>query len=426
MVAASSPIRVASPPAAPPVWAGPRTEVDRWEWREGDPGDPVALLEAFLAAHDLAGEPAAQRGTTAVALLLGAVGCARVGGVPAGPASPVPAVPELGAVAYRTGGDEAAAPAAARGAGPWTPSWSDADHASAVEQVRAAIARGDVYQANVVGHRSAPHADAPAALAAAVAGLPGATYGGVLSGDGWAVGCASPEQLVRVVGDRVTTVPVKGTLAVAPGSDAVLRASAKDRAEHVMIVDLERNDLARVAVTGSVEVEQLYALTDWSGLWQAGSTVAARLRPGAGTLDVLRALLPGGSVTGAPKHAACGLLAGLEPVGPRSVHGSAGAAVARRARPRAHDPHRRGRRGPRPPVGRRRHHLVERPGRRGRRGARQGRSGGRCTDPARALAAGPQPSVSLAHHSRRQAGLPTGVCVHSNPVRALARDVARW
>ena len=159
------------------------------------------------------------------------------------------------------------------------------------------------------------HAGPPAALAAAVARLPGAVYGGVLSGDGWAVGCASPEQLVRVVGDRVTTVPVKGTLPVTPGSDAVLRASTKDRAEHVMIVDLERNDLARVAVTGSVEVEQLYALTDWSGLWQAGSTVAARLRPGAGTTDVLRALLPGGSVTGAPKHAACRLLAGIEPVG---------------------------------------------------------------------------------------------------------------
>lgn len=315
MVAASSPVRVLVPPAAPPVWAGPLTEVDRWEWREGDPGDPVALLEAFLAAHDLAVEPSAQRGRTAVALLLGAVGCARVGGVPAGSASPVPAVPELAAVAYRAGGRPAAGPSAPSGAGPWTPSWSDAEHAAAVEQVRTAIARGDVYQANVVGHRSAPHADEPSALAAAVAGLPGATYAGVLTGEGWAVGCASPEQLVRVVGDRVTTVPVKGTLPVAPGADAALRASEKDRAEHVMIVDLERNDLARIAVTGSVEVEQLYALTDWSGLWQAGSTVAARLLPGTGTFDVLRALLPGGSVTGAPKHAACRLLAGLEPVG---------------------------------------------------------------------------------------------------------------
>ena len=297
------------------MWAGPRTEVDRWEWREGDRGEPVELLAAFLAEHDLAREPAAQTGDTAVALLLGAVGCARVGGVPAGRSSPVPAVPEVAAVAYRVGGHALAPPRPAGGAGPWTSSWTDAEHADAVERVREAIGRGDVYQANVVGHRSAPHADDPVALASAVDGLPGAVYGGVLAGDGWAVGCASPEQLVRVVGDRVTTVPVKGTLPVAPGSDAVLRASAKDRAEHVMIVDLERNDLARIAVTGSVEVEQLYALTDWSGLWQAGSTVAARLQPGAGTLDVLRALLPGGSVTGAPKHAACRLLAGLEPVG---------------------------------------------------------------------------------------------------------------
>ena len=315
MVAAPSPIGTPSPPAAPPVWAGPRSEVDRWEWREGDPGDPVELLTAFLAEHDLAGEPAAQAGSTAVALLVGAVGCARIGGVPAGRSSPAPAVPEFAAVAYRAGGDPPVPPGRAGGAGPWTPSWSDAEHASAVERVREAIGRGDVYQANVVGHRSAPHRSDPVALAAAVAALPGATYGGVLAGDGWAVGCASPEQVVRVVGDRVTTVPVKGTLPVAPGSDAVLRASAKDRAEHVMIVDLERNDLARIAVTGSVEVERLYALTDWAGLWQAGSTVAARLLPGAGALDVLRALLPGGSVTGAPKHAACRLLAGLEPVG---------------------------------------------------------------------------------------------------------------
>ena len=315
MVAASSPVRVLSPPGAPPVWAGPRTEVDRWEWREGDPGDPVALLADFLAAHGLVGEPSAQGGDTAVALLLGAVGCARIGGVPPGPASPVPAVPELAAVAYRLGGEPPEPAPAVDRVGPWTTSWSDAEHAGAVEHVRTAIARGDVYQANVVGHRSAPHSGPSVALAAAVARLPGAVYGGVLAGDGWAVGCASPEQLVRVAGERVTTVPVKGTLPVAPGSDAVLRASTKDRAEHVMIVDLERNDLARIAVTGSVEVEQLYALTDWSGLWQAGSTVAARLLPGTGTLDVLRALLPGGSVTGAPKHAACGLLADLEPVG---------------------------------------------------------------------------------------------------------------
>ncbi len=308
------PVVTVRPPATPPGWAGPRTEVDRWEWRPADGGDPVEQLGAFLDAHGLGGEPAAQRGGTAVALLVGATGCARLGGLPDGPASPVPAVPELAVVAFRPGGSTRT-PGAPAGADGWRTSWRDAEHAAAVETVRAAIARGEVYQANVVGHRAAAHRDEPAALAAAVAALPGATYAGVLDGPGWAVGSASPEQLVRVVGDRVTTVPIKGTLAVAPGSDAVLRASSKDRAEHVMIVDLERNDLSRVAVTGSVDVEQLYALRDWSGLWQASSTVAAQLAPGAGTLDVLRALLPGGSVTGAPKRAAWSLLRGLEPVG---------------------------------------------------------------------------------------------------------------
>ena len=85
-------------------WAGPRTEVDRWEWREGDPGDPVDALAGFLAEHGLAVSRRRRAGTP-VALLRGAVGGARVGGVPAGPPSPVPAVPELAAVAYRAGGD---------------------------------------------------------------------------------------------------------------------------------------------------------------------------------------------------------------------------------------------------------------------------------------------------------------------------------
>jgi para-aminobenzoate synthetase component 1 len=95
-----------------------------------------------------------------------------------------------------------------------------------------------------------------------------------------------------------------------------------------MIVDLERNDLSRVARTGSVEVEELYALREWSGLWQACSTVAAQLAPGVTVLDVLRALVPGGSVTGAPKRAACALLAGLEPVGRGPSMGALGVVTA--------------------------------------------------------------------------------------------------
>jgi para-aminobenzoate synthetase component 1 len=135
------------------------------------------------------------------------------------------------------------------------------------------------------------------------------------------VGSASPEQLVRVVGERITTTPIKGTA----GDRGTLHDSAKDRAEHVMIVDLERNDLARVTVAGSVVVEDLYALAEWAGLWHASSLVSGELRAGGvGTADVLRSVLPGGSVTGAPKHAACGLLSRLEPVGRGPAMGALG------------------------------------------------------------------------------------------------------
>ncbi len=322
-----------NPPGRPPSWRGPLVEVDRFEWSPAEAQDDGgsllrAMLTSFLEEHGLAGEPAAQSpaGHTAVALLLGARGCARLAGLPEGRASPV-AVPEVVAIALQRA-DGASKPGKRRAAAPqvgeWTPSWSDEEHAAAVEQVRAAIARGELYQANVVGHRSAPAAGDPRTVAAGVLALAGAAYAGVLSGSGWAVGSASPEQLVKVVGDRVTTVPVKGTRTDRPGARAELLASDKDRAEHVMIVDLERNDLGRIAVIGSVEVERLYDVTRWSDLWHAGSRVAARLQPGVSVVDVLMAVAPGGSVTGAPKRAACALLAELEPVGRGPAMGAMG------------------------------------------------------------------------------------------------------
>ncbi|MDT7545594.1 MAG: para-aminobenzoate synthetase component [Actinomycetota bacterium] len=309
---------ICAPPGHP---GGPLRELERLEWRSGDDPDGGALLLDFLSGHGLAGEPGTQKGDISVVLLLGAVGCAVLAGLPGGPVSPVPAVPDLVAVAVR---GEATWPTLGRPVlGEWRTSWADAEHAAAVEEVRAAIARGDVYQANVVGHRSAPHQSSPAEVAAAVAGI-GAAYAGVLTGEGWAVGSASPEQLVRVDGRRITTEPIKGTRRVGPGTFDELRASEKDRAEHVMIVDLERNDLARLAVTGSVEVETLYDVSEWSGLWHASSTVAAELEAGVGFVDVLRAVAPGGSVTGAPKRAACALLAELEPIGRGPAMGAFG------------------------------------------------------------------------------------------------------
>jgi para-aminobenzoate synthetase component 1 len=197
----------------------------------------------------------------------------------------------------------------------WEPSWTPTDHADAVRAVREAIACGDVYQVNLVGHASARYDGDPLPALHRVAGLPGARYGGVLTGDGWAIACASPETLVEVADGRIVTRPIKGTRPATEVGRRELLASTKERAEHVMIVDLERNDLARLAATGSVRVDELFAIRRWCGLWQAESVVSARLAAGVGLADVLRAMCPGGSVTGAPKLAALDVIAALEPAG---------------------------------------------------------------------------------------------------------------
>ncbi|HYT10703.1 MAG TPA: chorismate-binding protein [Mycobacteriales bacterium] len=326
----------------------------RWEWWRGDPVDPASGLMRFLTAHGLPTDLSARVPPVAgaagmAAVLVGAAGAAALGGAAGGAPSPVPAVPDLAVVAYdlrpaphgegvpagagRNGGrvQDAGGPAvAAARVGRWSTSWTDAEHAAAVRAVRAAIAEGDVYQVTVVGHRSAPYSGDPAAALAAVAALPGARYGGGLAGPGWAVATASPECLLTVERGLARTSPVKGTRPATASGRAELLASGKERAEHVMIVDLVRNDLGRLAVAGTVRVEQLFGLREWCGLWQAESTVAARLRPATSVADLLAAVLPGGSVTGAPKLAATGLAAALEPVGRGPAMGALGVLSADR------------------------------------------------------------------------------------------------
>ena len=208
--------------------------------------------------------------------------------------------------------------------GPWADSWTVDDHARAVSLAREAIARGDIYQVNVVGHASAPYSGDPLDALSRLAGLAGARYGGVLAGDGWAIGCASPETLVEVRAGRVITRPIKGTRpATAEGLHELL-TSPKERAEHVMIVDLERNDLARLPGAGPVRVDKLFAVREWSGLWQAESVVSAPLDGDVDLASLLRAVCPGGSVTGAPKLAALDEIARLEPVGRGASMGALG------------------------------------------------------------------------------------------------------
>jgi para-aminobenzoate synthetase component 1 len=301
-------------------------EVARLEWWLGAGGDPADLIENFLDKYGLIsgdlGETGPSRGSREVdghhaVLFVSAAASAWMVDQVSAP-SPAPVVPDVVIVVYGPGAG--AQPSRPSGPGPWRlgswrPSWTPQDHADAVGAVRHAIARGDVYQVNLVGHQSAGYSGDPLPALRRVAALPGARYGGVLTGDGWALACASPETLFRVEDGRIATGPIKGTRPATEAGRRELLASTKERAEHVMIVDLARNDLARVAVTGSVRVDELYAVRRWCGLWQAESVVSASLATGVGLAAVLRALCPGGSVTGAPKLAALDVIAGLEPVG---------------------------------------------------------------------------------------------------------------
>ncbi len=191
---------------------------------------------------------------------------------------------------------------------------------AAVREALDRIAAGRVYQVCLTQQIRCPAPGAPPALYEALARRAPAPYGAFLqTGAGVLLG-ASPERFLSVRGDRVETRPIKGTRPrhEHPAADRAaaeeLAASAKERAELAMIVDLCRNDLGRVAVMGSVEVAEPRALESHATVHQAVATVRARLRPGAGAAALLRATFPAGSVTGAPKIAAMGAIEELEPV----------------------------------------------------------------------------------------------------------------
>jgi para-aminobenzoate synthetase component 1 len=206
--------------------------------------------------------------------------------------------------------------------GEWHTTWSPDAYAAAIAAAREAIHEGDVYQVSLVQHLWADFAGDPLALAAAFAPLrplePAA-----LQGDGWTIVSASPELLLQKRGRVVRTSPIKGTRPA-----GVPIHSAKDAAEHVMIVDLERNDLSRVCVPGSVRWPEVLVERQLAGVTHLVATVEGELRPGVTLTELLGAVLPGGSVTGCPKSTALGLIAGLEPVGRGASMGALGRVYA--------------------------------------------------------------------------------------------------
>lgn len=193
-------------------------------------------------------------------------------------------------------------------------------HAAGVHALREAIARGDVLQVNLTRREDLAFDGDPWSLYEDLVAAHPAPFAAFLEAPGFAIASCSPERFLQLRGDRVEARPIKGT--AGRGRDpvhddaqrAALAASEKDRAENLMIVDLMRNDLGRVARTGSVRVPELFALEPYASVWQMVSTVEARLREGAGAADLLRACWPPGSMTGAPKRQAMALIEELEPL----------------------------------------------------------------------------------------------------------------
>lgn len=202
--------------------------------------------------------------------------------------------------------------------GPLDPQISPAAYREAFAVLQEAIAAGDIYQANLTFTLGGGFIGDPLALYAALRPAARAGYGGVVfDGDRWLLSL-SPELFVSLKGREAKVKPMKGTRprAADEADDRALReelaGSEKDRAENLMIVDLLRNDLSRVAEAGSVQVEDAFAVESYPTVHQMVSTVRAQLAEGQGPMELLTALFPCGSVTGAPKIRAMELIAEVE------------------------------------------------------------------------------------------------------------------
>ncbi|WAC24780.1 aminodeoxychorismate synthase component I [Blastomonas sp. SL216] len=209
--------------------------------------------------------------------------------------------------------------------GPVRPDMGERDYAARFAEVHEAIARGDIYQANLTFQNHAAISGHPLALYRALRAGSVAGYGGVVfDGADWLLSL-SPEMFFSLRDGEMTARPMKGTAPrhADPARDADaaerLRTSQKDRAENLMIVDLLRNDLSRVAVPGSVAVTDLFRIESYPSVHQMTSTVRAAIAPGADAIDIIRAIFPCGSITGAPKIRAMELLRTIE-AGPRGIY----------------------------------------------------------------------------------------------------------
>ena len=285
-------------------------------------GDPIAALRALLRgvrpgswpdeggvagalAYDFARPGRAPAPTPFLVAL--AVDRFLVEDVPGSEPPPLPA--------SRTGGIDLAA----------FSNMSRDEHRRLVLRLKEHIAAGDIYQANLSQRFQVPYSGDGLRLYDRLRRISPAPFSGYLRADGLEIVSASPERLLMVDGERAWTRPIAGTRprAADPGSDRALAAelilSPKERAEHIMLVDLARNDLGKVAAIGTVAVDELMTVEDYSHVRHIVSNVAARLLPGKDALDALLALFPGGTITGVPKIRCMEILDEVEPA-PRGFY----------------------------------------------------------------------------------------------------------
>ena len=198
----------------------------------------------------------------------------------------------------------------------------------ALKRIHDYIVAGDTYQVNYTYRLRFDAFGSPLVLYARLRARQPVPYGAlVMLPDGGALLSLSPELFVRHAQGELTARPMKGTAPAAPAEQAeenarrasALSADPKNRAENLMIVDLLRNDIGRIAVTGSVKVPALFQVTRYSSVLQMTSTVQARLREDASLADIFQALYPCGSITGAPKRRTMEIIAELEPA-PRGIY----------------------------------------------------------------------------------------------------------
>lgn len=208
----------------------------------------------------------------------------------------------------------------------WQPSITEAQYQAAIARIKDHIAAGDTYQVNFSFRLRTPwphDAEHAWAFFARMVRAQGAGFSAFIHLPHWVICSASPELFFMLDGNTLTSRPMKGTAprGLWPAADVAqataLQNSEKNRAENVMIVDMVRNDLARVAQLGSVRVPELFALERYPTLWQLTSTVTAQTEASFSTL--WRALFPAASITGAPKARTSHIIAALE-TSPRQIY----------------------------------------------------------------------------------------------------------